>query len=143
MICGIKAKEVLQNIDKNEIFKTVCQIASPSLYDGEAIKNIDYDTIISNLINKIQESNLCDKDDYIEHREVWDSEYIHIIKEKDILFVDDDLLWTKKQALKFYENDLNNDYELDELWIETNNKEKEVIQIAQECGVKEISVEMM
>lgn len=132
MICGIKTKEILQNIDKNEIFKTICQI-----------KNIDYDTIISNLINKIQESNLCDKDYYIDHREVWDSEYIRIIKEKDVLFIDDDLLWTKEQALEFYKNDLNNDYELDELWIETNNKEKEVIQIAQECGVKEISIEMM
>lgn len=134
MICGIHNKDILKEIDKNQIFQTICKI-----------KNIDYTEIIGDLIRRIQDSKIEDKDIYISQQETWDSEYISIIKEEDILFIDESLLWNKEEAINFFKDDFGDETEdiLNELWIETTNKEKEVIQIAQECKLKEIRIEMM
>lgn len=134
MICGIHNEDILKEIDKNQIFQTICKI-----------KNIDYTEIIGDLIRRIQDSEIEDKDIYIYQQETWDSEYISIIKEEDILFIDESLLWNKKEAINFFKDDFGDETEdiLDELWIETTNKEKEVIQIAQECKLEEIRIEMM
>lgn len=134
MICGISEKQILKEIDEQEIFKIICKI-----------KNINYEEIIRNLIQKIEESNIEDKQMYISEQEIWDSEYIHIIKEEDILYVCDDLLWNKKEAINFFKKDYGDETEeiLDELWIETNEKEKEIIKIAKECNTDEIRIEAM
>lgn len=58
MICGISEKQILKEIDEQEIFKIVCKI-----------KNIDYEEIIRNLIQKIEESNIEDKQMYIYEQE--------------------------------------------------------------------------
>lgn len=42
-----------------------CNIASPSVYDGEAIKNIDYDLDVK--VTPIGNMFLLDEDEYIEH----------------------------------------------------------------------------
>lgn len=134
MICGISEKQILKEIDEQEIFKIICKI-----------KNINYEEIIRNLIQKIEESNIEDKQMYISEQEIWNSEYIHIIKEEDILYVCDDLLWNKKEAINFFKKDYGDETEeiLDELWIETNEKEKEIIKIAKECNTDEIRIEAM
>lgn len=134
MICGISEKQILKEIDEQEIFKIVCKI-----------KKIDYEEIIRNLIQKIEESNIEDKQMYIYEQETWDSEYIHIIKEEDVLYVCDDLLWNKKEAINFFKKDYGDETEeiLDELWIKTNEKEKEIIKIAKECNTDEIRIEAM
>ena len=134
MICGVHNEDILKEIDKKQIFQAICKI-----------KNIDYTEIISNLIRRIQDSEVEDKDVYISEQEIWDSEYISIIREENILFIDESLLWDKEEAINFFKDDFGDETEdiLDELWIETTNEEKEVIQIAQKCGLEEIRVEMM
>jgi len=134
MICGISEKQILKEIDEQEIFKIVCKI-----------KNIDYEEIIGNLIQRINESDIEDKEMYISEQETWDSEYIHIIKEEDVLNICDDLLWNKEEAINIFKEDYGDEIEeiLDELWIETNDKEKEIIKIAKECNTDEIRVEVM
>ena len=132
MICGITNDEIIKQIDKNEIFKIICKI-----------KKIDYNDIISKLIIRIQDSKIEDKDAYISKQETWDSEYMHIIKEEDVLYVENDLLFNKKEAINFFKNDIENEWELEELWIETTDEEKEIIKIAKECRISEIRVEMM
>ncbi|MBP3708560.1 MAG: hypothetical protein J6J36_08225 [Clostridia bacterium] len=134
MICGISEKQILKEIDEKEIFKIICKI-----------KNIDYEEIVENLIQKIKESNIEDKEYYISEQETWDSEYIHIIKEEDVLNICDELLWNKKEAIKFFKEDYGDKTEkiLEELWIETNEKEKEVIKIAKKCNANEIRIEAM
>ena len=134
MICGISEKQILKEIDEQEIFKIICKI-----------KNIDYEEIIGNLIQRINESDIEDKEMYISEQETWDSEYIHIIKEEDVLNIYDDLLWNKEEAINFFKKDYGDETEeiLDELWIETNDKEKEIIKIAKECNTDEIRVEVM
>ena len=134
MICGVSEEKILKNMNKEQIFQTICKI-----------KNIDYTEIIGNLIVRIQDSEVEDKDVYISQQETWDSEYISIVKEENILFIDESLLWSKEEAINFFKDDFGDETEniLDELWIETTNKEKEVIQIAQECKLEEIHIEMM
>ena len=60
-----------------------------------------------------------------------------------MLNIEDELLWSREEAINFFKNDIENEWELEELWIETTDEEKEVIRIAKECGVDEIRVEMM
>lgn len=43
-----------------------CNLASPSLYDGEAIKNIDYDLDVK--VNPIGKTSLLDEDEYEQHK---------------------------------------------------------------------------
>lgn len=132
MICGISEKQILKEIDEQEIFKIVCKI-----------KNIDYEDIIENLIQKIKESNIDDKQIYISEQETWDEEYIHIVKEEDVLNIEDELLWSREEAIDFFKDDIENEWELEELWIETTDEEKEIIKIAKECNTDEIRVEVM
>ena len=134
MICGISEEKILKNINKEQIFQAICKI-----------KNINYTDIVENLIRRIQDSEVEDKDIYISEQEIWDSEYISIIKEENILFIDESLLWDKEEAINFFKDDFGDETEniLDELWIETTNEEKEIIQIAKECKLEEIRIEMM
>ena len=44
-----------------------CNLASPSLYDGEAIKNIDYDLDVK--VNPVGKTTLLDEDEYEEHKQ--------------------------------------------------------------------------
>ena len=132
MISGITNDEILKQIDKNELFKTICKI-----------KKIDYTDIIGNLITRIQDSKIEDKSVYIDKQETWDEEYVYVIKEEDILNIEDELLFSKKEAINFFKDDIENEWELEELWIETTDEEKEVIRVAKECGISEIRVEMM
>ena len=132
MISGITNDEILKQIDKNEIFKAICKI-----------KKIDYTDIISKLIIRIQDSKIEDKDVYISKQETWDEEYMYVIKEENVLYVENDLLLNKEEAINFFKNDIENEWELEELWIETTDEEKEVIRVAKECGISEIRVEMM
>lgn len=106
MICGIHNEDILKEIDKNQIFQAICKI-----------KNIDYTEIIGNLIRRIQDSKIEDKDVYISKQEVWDSEYISITKEENILFIDESLLWDKEKAINFFKDDFGDETEdiLDEL----------------------------
>lgn len=132
MISGITNDEILKQVSKDEIFEVVCKI-----------KKIDYNDIISNLIIRIQDSKIEDKAIYIYKQETWDEEDVHIIKEEDVLNIEDELLWSREEAINFFKDDIENEWELEELWIETTDEEKEVIRIAKECGVDEIRVEMM
>lgn len=132
MICGITNDKIIKQIDKNEIFKIICKI-----------KEINYTDIIRNLIIKIQDSKIEDKDVYISKQETWDSEYMYVIKEENVLYIEDDLLLNKEEAFNFFKNDIKNKWELEKLWIETTDEEKEIIKIAKECGIKEIRVEIM
>ena len=132
MISGITNDEILKQVSKDEIFEVVCKI-----------KKIDYNDIISNLIIRIQDSKIENKAIYIYKQETWDEEDIHIIKEEDVLNIEDELLWSREEAINFFKDDIENEWELEELWIETTDEEKEVIRIAKECGVDEIRVEMM
>ena len=132
MISGITNDEILKQVDKDEIFEVVCKI-----------KEIDYTDIISNLIIRIQDSKIEDKAIYIYEQETWDEEDVHIIKEENVLNIEDELLWSREEAINFFKDDIENEWELEELWIETTDEEKEVIRIAKECGVDEIRVEMM
>lgn len=43
-----------------------CNLASPSLYDGEAIKNIDYDLDVK--VNPVGKTTLLDEDEYEDHK---------------------------------------------------------------------------
>ena len=133
MICGVSEKEILKEIDNKEIFRIICKL-----------KNIDYEHTIGNLINRIKDSDIEDKNSLIDEQETWDSEYTHIIKEEDVLFVYDDLLWSKEEAIEFFKDDYGDETEsvLKYLWIETTDEEKEIIKIAQECKT-DIYVEMM
>ena len=124
--------EIIKEIDKNELFETVCKI-----------KKIDYTDIIGNLIIRIQDSKIEDKMIYIYKQETWDEEGMYVIKEEDVLNVEDELLWSREEAISFFRDDIENEWELEELWIETTDEEKEVIKIAKECGRSEIRVEMM
>ena len=132
MISGITNDEILKQVDKDEIFEVVCKI-----------KEIDYTDIISNLIIRIQDSKIEDKAIYIYEQETWDEEDVHIIKEENVLNIEDELLWSREEAINFFKDDIENEWELEELWIETTDEEKEVIRIAKECGINEIRVEMM
>ncbi len=44
-----------------------CNIASPSIYDGEALKNIDYDLDVK--VNPSKKVSVVDQDEYIAHME--------------------------------------------------------------------------
>lgn len=134
LICGIKETEIIKNMDENDLFKIICKI-----------KKIDYETIIGQLIDRIKDSEIDDKDALIRVQETWDDEYYHIIKEENVLFVYDDLLWSKEIAIEFFKSDYGDKTEsvLKYLWIETTDEEKKVIEIAQECKLEEIRVEMM
>lgn len=87
---------VISMIRKNGIFY-YCNIASPSLYDGEAIKNIDYDLDVK--VFPDDKYIILDEDEYRDHgrkmgyskelREVVESqmqELIDHIKQKDSPF---------------------------------------------------------
>ena len=132
MICGILESVIVDNMSAEEKFKIVCKI-----------KKINYQEIVEELIRRIQNSEIDDKDAYIGHTEVWDEEYIHIIQELTELYIQDDLLWSKEEAIEVFKDDLSQDWELDKLWIETTEEEKEIIKIAQECKLNEIKIEMM
>lgn len=132
MICGILESEIVDNMTAEEKFEIVCKI-----------KKIKYETIIGELINRIKDSDIVEKGDQIGHTEIWDDEYVHIIKELDELFIYDTLFFTEEEAIEFFKDDIDSIDELGELWIETTDEEKEVIKIAQECGLSMISVEMM
>lgn len=133
LICGIKEIEIIKNMDTNDLFKIICKI-----------KKIDYETIIGGLINRIKNSKIDDKDILIGTQEIWDSGYYRIIKELDYLNIEDSLLWSKEKAIEFFKDDCDNiESEIEYLWIKTTNKEKEIINIAKEIGLKEIYVEIM
>lgn len=53
-----------------------CNLASPSIFDGEAIKNIDYDLDVK--VNPIGKTMLLDEDEYEEHKQ-----QMHYSKELD------------------------------------------------------------
>lgn len=55
---------VISMIRKNGIFY-YCNIASPSIYDGESLKNIDYDLDLK--VNPQLNWNILDEDEYIDH----------------------------------------------------------------------------
>jgi protein associated with RNAse G/E len=55
---------IISMIRKNGIYY-YCNLASPSLYDGEAIKNIDYDLDVK--VFPDQTDVILDEDEYLEH----------------------------------------------------------------------------
>lgn len=55
---------VICMIRKTGIFY-YCNLASPSIYDGEALKNIDYDLDVK--VNPLGKTMLLDEDEYEEH----------------------------------------------------------------------------
>lgn len=57
---------VISMIRKKGIFY-YCNIASPSIYDGEALKNIDYDLDVK--VNNEFEYAILDEDEYAQHSE--------------------------------------------------------------------------
>lgn len=134
MICGIKESEIIKNIDADDLFKIICKI-----------KKIDYETIIGQLIDRIKDSEIADKDALIGVQDTYDDECYNIIKKEDYLNIEDDLLWSKQEAINFFKDDYGNETEseLKYVWIETTDEEKEIIKIAQECNLDEIRVEMM
>lgn len=123
---------ILDYITKDEKFKIICR--------G---KDINIDETTESIIRKIKNSNIEDKDAYIGKHEIWDDEYWYIIKEYDVLFVEENLIWSKEQAMKFFKNDIENKNELQYLWIELNNNEKDFLKIAIDCEIDTIKVEMM
>lgn len=133
ILCEIPCENILKQINKKYLFETIYKI-----------KNIDYEEIVAKLIMRIIDSKICDKDVYISQQEIWDSEYIRVIRDEYRLHICDNLLFNRKEALEFFKNDLNNNFNLlDELWIETTEEEKEVIEIAKELNLGEIGVEIL
>ena len=134
MICGVKETEIIKNMDADDLFEIICQI-----------KKIDYETIIGQLIDRIKDSEIEDKDALIGVQDTYDDECYNIIKKEDYLNIEDDLLWSKQKAINFFKDDYGNETEseLKYVWIETTDEEKEIIKIAQECKLDEIRVEMM
>ena len=111
MICGILESVIIDNMSAEEKFKIVCKI-----------KKINYQDIIEKLIRRIQNSKIDDKDFYIGHTEIYDEEYWNVIQELTKLYIQDDLLWSKEEAIEVFKDDLSQDWELDELWIETTKE---------------------
>lgn len=128
----ISNDEIVANMTANEKFTIICRA-----------KNIDKDKMTESIIRAIQDSYIEDKDAYIGEQEVWDDEYIHITHIYHELYIDESLTWTKEQAIKEFESDIDDDWELDELWIELNKEGKDFIKLALRCGIRELKVEMM
>lgn len=140
MICGVSNEEIIKEINKHIIFETVCKI-----------KSIDYESIIGDLINRIKDSEIDDKDALIGIQETLDEECMNVIREEDVLFIENTMLMTKEEAIVYFTDDDNYtekyyrkmESELKYFWIETTDEEKKVIKIAIECGLEEIRVEIM
>ena len=128
----ISNDEIIANMTADEKFKIICRI-----------KDINTNEITESIIRKIQDSEIEDKDAYITQSEVWDDEYINVICTYDELFIDKSLLWSKEQAIDFFKDDIEDEEELKYLWIELNEKEKNFVQIALQCEVYTVKVEMM
>jgi HD-GYP domain-containing protein (c-di-GMP phosphodiesterase class II) len=128
----ISNDKIVVNMTPDEKFTVICRI-----------KDINIDEMTESIIRKIKDSDIEEKDEYTYKQEVWDSEYVHIIAEYDRLYIDESLTWSKDQALEFFQEDLNNEWELGELWIELAEEEKNFIRLALQCKVRELKVEMM
>lgn len=121
-------KIILQNITEEEKFKIICRA-----------KNINIDEICRDIIDKIEFSNIEDKQSFISKNELWDEDYTFTIKEYNELHIDKTLLFNREEAINFFE--VSND-EIEELWIELNESEKELIKIALNCKVYDIKCDI-
>lgn len=119
---------ILNNITADEKFKIICRA-----------KNIDIDEICRDIINKIEYSDIEDKQSLISKNELWDEDYVFVIKEYNELHIDKTLLFNREEAINFFE--VSND-EIEELWVELNEAEKELVQIALNCKVYDIECNM-
>lgn len=119
---------ILQNITGEEKFKIICRA-----------KNINIDEICRDIIDKIEFSNIEDKQSFISKNELWDEDYTFTIKEYNELHINKTLLFNRKEAINFFE--VSND-EIEELWIELNELEKELIKIALDCKVYDIKCDI-
>ena len=119
---------ILDNINPEEKFKIICRA-----------KNINIDEICRDIIDKIEYSNIEDKLSFISKNEIWDEDYVFVIKEYNELHIDKTLLFNKEEAIKFFE--VSKD-EIEELWIKLNEKEKELIKIALDCKIHDIKCDI-
>lgn len=119
---------ILDNINADEKFKIICRA-----------KDIDIDEICRDIIDKIEYSDIEDKQSFISKQELRDEDYVFAIKEYNELHIDKTMLFSRKEAIDFFE--VSND-EIEEVWIELNEAEKELIQIALNCKVYDIECDM-
>lgn len=119
---------ILQNITEKEKFKIICRA-----------KNIDINEICRDIIDKIEHSDIEDKQSLISKNELWDEDYVYVIKEYNELHIDETFLFNKEEAINFFEV---SDNEIEELWIELNETEKELIQIALNCKIYDIKCDI-
>lgn len=129
----ISDKEIIENMTADEKFKIICRI-----------KNIDIDEIAYEIIEKIECSDIEDKAVYIGTNEVWDETMTYVIKEKNQLYIDysKELLLNREEAIEFFKEDIENDWEIEQLWIELTQEEKDFLKLAMDIGVKTITVEI-
>ncbi|MGL5540472.1 MAG: DUF402 domain-containing protein [Erysipelotrichaceae bacterium] len=79
-----------------------CNLASPSIYDGEALKNIDYDLDVK--VNPQRKVILVDEDEYEEHAQSMEyAQDLHIAIQKWLQVLLRDI---EKQASPFQESEI-------------------------------------
>lgn len=125
--------EIIANMTADEKFKIICRV-----------KNIDINEIAYEIIEKIECSDIEDQAVYIGKHEVWDETMDYVIQEKNQLYVDysKELLLNREEAIEFFKEDIENDLEIEELWVELTQKEKDFLKLAMNVGVKTITVEI-
>ena len=119
---------ILKNITGEEKFKIICRA-----------KKININEITRDIINKIEFSDIADKNALIRKGELWDEDYTYTIKEYTELYIDKTLLFNKQEAIKYFKIKEN---EIKEFWIKLNKKEKELIKIALDCKVYNIKCDI-
>ncbi len=131
-----QVEEKLEKIifKKNEdIFSTYCKL-----------KNIDEYNITADIYSKIECSEIDDTAIYIGENEIY-NDLMETIGTKTEVFVDYcikyGLLLNKEEAIKFYKKEIENDWELEELWVELNKKEKDFLKLADKFNVKILSID--
>lgn len=83
-----------------------CNLASPSIYDGEALKNIDYDLDVK--VNPVGKCVLLDEDEYEEHGEAMNyTEPLKFAIENSLEELMDDI---ENQRSPFDEEEINELY---------------------------------
>lgn len=131
----IEQTEILDNLTNQEKLDAVCRS-----------RNIDKDSIVTDIITKIHTSDIDDQDIYVGENEIWDEEYITSTS-MDVLYVKDwcePLLLSEEEAIEFFKEDIEkNGLKVEELWVELSTEEKEFLKLALELEIDEISVQAM
>lgn len=114
---------IISMIRKKGVFY-YCNLASPSIYDGEAVKNIDYDLDIKFYPNG--KFDILDKDEFKQHaKQMAYPSYIesHLYREINQL-----IDYNRKAVIPFSETEINRQYQRYEMYLQQMRKSKETCQ---------------